>query len=118
MIQCDIVVVLEACHAFFRRTATMNRNLEVSIRIEMNETDAPLSVDAAEAIASGHYRVVIDGAKSLDIDAIENGLLNTSYPAFRNALATHLANEVKKMPNQNASFSGLASRESSRSVSS
>ena len=54
----------------------MNRNLEVSIRIEMNETDAPLSVDAAEAIASGHYRVVIDGAKSLDIDAIENDSVN------------------------------------------
>jgi len=85
----------------------MARNLEVSIRIEMIETDAPLSdnADEAEAISSGHFRLVLDGAKSLDIDALENGLLRTSYPAIRQALASHLADEVKKMPNQNASFS-------------
>lgn len=85
----------------------MARNLEVSIRIEMNETDAPVSRNADEAVAisAGHFRLVLDGAKSLDIDALENGLLSTSYPAIRNALATHLTNEVKKMPNQNASFS-------------
>ena len=85
----------------------MARNLEVSIRIEMNETESPLSgnADEAEAISSGHFRLVLDGAKSLDIDALENGLLRTSYPAIRKALATHLADEVKKMPNQNASFS-------------
>ena len=85
----------------------MARNLEVSIRIEMNETDSPLSgnADEPEAISSSHFRLVLDGASSLDIDALENGLLRTSYPAIRKALATHLANEVKKMPNQNASFS-------------
>ncbi len=46
----------------------MARNLEASIRIEMNETDAPLSSssDQAEAISSGHFRLVLDGAKSLD----------------------------------------------------
>ena len=75
----------------------MARNLEVSIRIEMNETDAPLSANSekAEAISSGHFRLVLDGAKSLDIDALENGLLNTSYPAIRQALATYLADEIK-----------------------
>lgn len=85
----------------------MARNLEVSIRIEMIETDATLSgsTDEAEAISPGHFRLVLDGAKTLDIDALENGLLRTSYPAFRQVLATHLADEVKKMPNQNASFS-------------
>lgn len=85
----------------------MARNLEVSIRIEMIETDAPLSgsSDEAEAVSSGHFRLVLDGAKSLDIDALENGLLCISYPAIRQALATHLANEVKKMPNLNASIS-------------
>ena len=48
----------------------MARNLEVSIRIEMNETDAPLSANSveAEAISSSHFRLVLDGAKSLDMD--------------------------------------------------
>ena len=89
------------------RIKTKTRNLEVSIRIEMNETDSPLSgnADEVEAISPGQFRLVLDGAKSLDIDAIENGLLRTSYPAIRNALATHLASEVKKMPNQKASYS-------------
>jgi hypothetical protein len=94
-------------HDSILRSKTMARNLEVSIRIEMNETDSPLSgnADEVEAISPGQFRLVLDGAKSLDIDALENGLLRTSYPAIRNALATHLADEVKKMPNQNASFS-------------
>jgi hypothetical protein len=39
---------------------------------------------------------MLDGAKSSDIDALENGLLRTSYPAIRSALTAHLANEVKK----------------------
>jgi len=38
---------------------------------------------------------VFDGNKSLDIDSLENGLLLTSYPAIRHALATHLADEVE-----------------------
>lgn len=88
----------------------MARNLEVSIRIEMNETDSPSCGDA-EAIDSGHFRLVLDGAKSLDIDALEDGMLRTSYPAIRQAQASHLADEVKKNANQNASFPGVASRE-------
>ena len=61
----DILV----CHDVFMRIKTMARNLEVSIRIEMNETDAPLSANSeeAEAISSGHFRLVLDGAKSLNI---------------------------------------------------
>jgi len=45
--------------------------------------------------------LVLDGAKSLDIDALESGLLSTSYPAIRQALASHLTGEGKKMSNQN-----------------
>lgn len=81
----------------------MARNLEVSIRIDLNESDSP-SCDDAEAIDSGHFRLVLDGAKSLDIDALEDGMLRTSYPAIRQALASHLADEVKKNANQNASL--------------
>ena len=40
----------------------MARKLKVSIRIEMNVTDAPLTrnVDEAEAISSGHFRFVLE----------------------------------------------------------
>ena len=74
------------------------RNLEVSIRIEINETNALLSrnADEAEAISSRHFRLVLDGAKSLEIDSLVNGLLHTSYPAIRYALAIHFADKIKK----------------------
>ena len=79
----------------------MSRNLELKIRIEMSESDAPVSgeSDGPEAIGAGQFRLVLDGDKSLDIDALEAGLLRTSYPAIRQALGQHLATEVKKIPN-------------------
>jgi len=50
----------------------MARNLEVSIRIEMNETDAPLSANSeeAEAISSGHFRLVLDIALMAKSDVL------------------------------------------------
>ena len=82
----------------------MAKNLELSIRIEINETDALQTEDSIQDL-TGVGRLVLGGDRSLDIDAIESGLLRTTYPALRNAMATHLANEVKKMPNQAASNS-------------
>ena len=46
-----------------------------------------------------HLRTLLDGEKWLNIDALEAGLLRTSYPAIRQALGQHLATEVKKIPN-------------------
>jgi hypothetical protein len=82
----------------------MTKNLELSIRIEINETDA-LPTEEAIQDSAGAGRFVLGGDRSLDIDALESGLLRTTYPALRDALASHLANEVKKMPNQAASIS-------------
>ena len=50
----------------------MARNLEVSIRIEMNETDAPLSANSeeAEAISSGHFRLALDIALMAKSDVL------------------------------------------------
>lgn len=98
----------------------MSRNLELKIRIEMSEIDTPVSglSDEPEAIGAGQFRVVLDGDKSLDIDALEAGLLRTGYSAFRQALGQHLADEVKKIPNSNASCSRHASRGASKSLSS
>lgn len=97
----------------------MSRNLELKIRIEMSEIDAPVSgeSDQPEAIGVGQFRLVLDGDKSLDIDALEAGLLRTSYTTIRNALGQHLADEVK-IPNSNASCSRLASRGASQPLSS
>ena len=98
----------------------MSRNLELKIRIEMSETDAPMSgeSDQPEAIGVGQFRLVLDGDKSLDIDALEAGLLRTSYTTIRNALGQHLAAEVKKIQNSNASCTRLASRGASQPLSS
>jgi hypothetical protein len=85
----------------------MARNLEVSIRIEMKETDDAVSGESAqpEATTAGHFRLVLDGADSLNIDAIEDGLLRTTYPALRDAMANHLSGEAKKNRIQTASYS-------------
>jgi len=50
----------------------------------------------AKQIGEGHFQLVLDAEKSLDIDALEDGLLRTSFPALRDALATYLQEEVKK----------------------
>ena len=96
----------------------MSQNLELKIRIEMSECDAPVSgeSDLPEAIGVGQFRIVIDGGKSLDIDTIEASMLRTGYSAFRDALGQHLSNDVKKMPNSNASCSRLAARSASKSL--
>jgi hypothetical protein len=98
----------------------MSRNLELKIRIEMSESDAPVSGDSEtpEAIGVGQFRLVLDGDKSLDIDALEAGLLRTSYPAIRHALGQHLSDEVKKIPNSNASCSRHGSCGASKPLSS
>ena len=76
----------------------MSGNIEVSIKIEFKPRDAQstASESMAEQIGEGHFHLVLDGEKSLDIDALEEGLLRTSFPALRDALATYLQEEVKK----------------------
>ena len=78
----------------------MSSNIEVTIRIEMKPTPAPPTYPkaAAEQIGGGHFQIVLEAEKSLDIDALEDGLLRTGFPALREALATHLEREVKKSP--------------------
>jgi len=78
----------------------VSSNVEVSIRIEMKPTQSPPTHPkaAAEQIGGGHFQIVLEGEKSLDIDALEDGLLRTAFPALREALATHLEEEVKKSP--------------------
>jgi hypothetical protein len=78
----------------------MSSSVEVSIKIEIKPTDAPPADSDASAlqIGPGHFQLVLGAEKSLDIDALEDGLLRSSFPALRSALATHLQEEVKKSP--------------------
>ena len=74
-------------------------NIEVSIKIDMKPTDAGRSPDKmAEQTERGCFRLVLDEAAELDIDALEDGLLRTCYPALRDALAQHLEQAIKKKP--------------------
>jgi hypothetical protein len=52
----------------------------------------------AEQTEKGCFRLVLDEAAELDIDALEDGLLRACYPALRDALAQHLEGAIKKKP--------------------
>lgn len=72
-------------------------NIEISIRINIAETKASVMNDhSAEQMGDGHFRLILDDSSVLDINALENGLLRTNYPALRDALAKHLESEIKK----------------------
>lgn len=76
----------------------MSGNIEVFIKVEFRTTDAPPTALGGEAVQTGEgcFQLVLDAEKSLDIDALEDALLRTSFPALRNALSTQLEQEVKK----------------------
>ena len=74
-------------------------NIEVSVKIDMKPAHAGRSPDKmAEQTDTGCFRLVLDEAAELDIDALEDGLLRTCYPALRDALAQHLEGAIKKSP--------------------
>ena len=72
-------------------------DVEVSIKIEINPLDkAQGRTGAVERVGDGHFRLVLSDQDPLDINALEQGLLQTNYPALREALAQHLEAAVKK----------------------
>ena len=76
----------------------MSRSLALKIRIEMVESEEPVSghLDGPKELDNGEFQLVLDGDKSLDIDALEAGLLRASFPAMRQALGDHLSSVLKK----------------------
>lgn len=77
----------------------MSGNIEVSIKVEFKATNAlptPLEEQPTQ-MGNGQFQLVMDGGKSLDIDALEQGMLRTNFPALRNALSTYLEQELKKI---------------------
>jgi hypothetical protein len=51
---------------------------------------------SASVTCRGYFRLVLDEAAELDIDAFEDGLLRRCYPALRDALAQRLERAIKK----------------------
>jgi hypothetical protein len=84
----------------------MSSNIEVSIKVELKPTDAPPTPLDGEAMQQeeGRFHLILESEKSLDIDALEDGMLRTSFPALRNALSTYLTREGKKNAREDASF--------------
>ena len=73
-------------------------NVEVSIQIHIKPTEAVIQEGMPRKVDDGYFQLILDGNASCDIDALEDGLLRTNYPALRDALAQHLEAESKKKP--------------------
>jgi hypothetical protein len=77
--------------------------LEVTIKVDIRSTEAASSTsEEVERLEPGHFRLVLEGAKELDIDGLEQALLQVNYPALRDALSSHLEASAKKKPKTSA----------------
>ena len=73
-------------------------------KVAIRSTEEPVSAtEALERIEAGHFRLVLEGSKELDIDGLEQALLQVNYPALRDALSSHLTAVAKKKPNSTVS---------------
>lgn len=74
-------------------------NIVVSINVGFRETEDPATAnDGVERMDDGSFRMVLDPQAEFNIDRLENALLQTSYPALRQALSDHLERASKKKP--------------------
>ena len=63
-------------------------NVEVTVQIHIKPTEAiACEADTPRKVDDGCFQLILDGNASCDIDALENSLLRTNYPALRDALA-------------------------------
>jgi hypothetical protein len=73
--------------------------LEVTIKVDIRSTEEPKPEgEEVERLEQGHFRLVLEGDKELDIDGLEQALLQVNYPALRDALSSHLEATAKKKP--------------------
>lgn len=74
----------------------MNK-VEITIKVDIKPIETELSsTDTPEYASDGCFRLIVDGESSMDIDVLENGLLQTSYPALRDALSHYFSLQSKK----------------------
>lgn len=67
------------------------KNVEVCVQITIKPTEASVDADqVANRVGAGQFRLVLDEDSLYDIDALEAGVLGTSYETMREALAKAL----------------------------
>ncbi len=69
---------------------------KIKINIEFIESDE--DVTEIEKDEDGSFSMVLCDADAVSIDKCESSLLQTAYPAIRNALTEHLSTLSKKKP--------------------
>lgn len=69
-------------------------NYEVVIKIDIQKTES-LTSNGVKKCRDGSFRIVIPEESAQSIDKCEKALLNTNYPALREALSSHLS-EISK----------------------
>lgn len=70
-------------------------NYKLKVNIEIVESDEEISTSPQE-VGNGIFEWNISGEAAESIDACEQALLSTNYPALRSALAHHLESVSKK----------------------
>ncbi len=69
-------------------------NYEIVIKIDIQKTES-LTSNGVKKCRDGRFRIVIPQESAQSIDMCEKALLNTNYPALREALSGHLS-EISK----------------------
>lgn len=70
-------------------------NYKIKVNIEIVESEEAVN-ESPQEIEEGSFELNISGAAAESIDACEQALLSTNYPALRSALAHHLETISKK----------------------
>lgn len=80
-------------------------NYKIKVNIEIVESDEEITPSPQE-VGDGIFELNISGEAGESIDACEQALLSTNYPALRSALAHHLETVSKKSlrPQRNRGF--------------
>lgn len=73
----------------------MVKNYKIKVKVEIVESEQEAADDLIQTEA-GQFELVISEAQAISIDACEQALLRTNYPAIRAAIAQHLTELSKK----------------------
>ena len=80
-------------------------NYKIKIRIEIEKTDHPVS-EIVNQSEDNSFSIVVPKKSAESIDKCEKALLNTSYPAIREALSLHMS-EISRQEADSYSFGFL-----------
>ena len=72
----------------------MAKNYKIKVKVEIVESEQ--DVGELNQTEAGQFELVISEAQGISIDACEQALLRTNYPAIRAAMAHHLTELSKK----------------------